>query len=320
MNHALTSPSSSLPPSRLQVKASIKLRFVGANKKHAVVNRSFSLTQKPSKREYKAFEAALRTVGPDNVQSCLSYKCADLNKLVPEMMGVSTAVLESVVFVHQEDSCWPLAEDKVLKQKFDDIFAATEYTKALDAIKNYKNEKSKEIRALAAELETLETKLTTSNRLRAELDNANVSLAQLDQGISLAVQTVTDAKASFAPLIAKLKERDELERQLGTASQQHAHAQEKAKDCAASIENNFGGELEESDEQLVELDAKMSSSFVELTTRLDSLKANCEEIVREIERAEQVRFAWQCGNRRACSAGARAVRARAFSGAQRRAL
>jgi hypothetical protein len=28
-------------------------------------------------------------------------------------MGVSTAVLESVIFVHQEESCWPLAEDKV---------------------------------------------------------------------------------------------------------------------------------------------------------------------------------------------------------------
>ena len=44
-------------------------------------------------------------------------RSADLNKLIPELMGVSTAVLESVVFVHQEDSCWPLAEDKVLKQK-----------------------------------------------------------------------------------------------------------------------------------------------------------------------------------------------------------
>ena len=161
-----------LPPSSsaLQVKAQIKLRFVGANKKHAVVNRSFSLTQKPSKREYKAFEAALRTVGADNVQTCVSFKCADLNKLVPEMMGVSTAVLESVVFVHQEDSCWPLAEDKVLKQKFDDIFAATEYTKALDALKGYKNEKAKEIRVLGAELETLETKLTTSVRWSRSLD------------------------------------------------------------------------------------------------------------------------------------------------------
>ena len=40
------------------------------------------------------------------------------------------AVLENVIFVHQEDSNWPLAEGLVLKKKFDDIFAATKYTKA----------------------------------------------------------------------------------------------------------------------------------------------------------------------------------------------
>ena len=135
----------------VQVKAQIKLRFCGANKKPAVVTRNFSLVQKPAKKEYKAFEAALRTVGANGETSVMSFKTADLNKLVPEMMGVSTAVLESVVFVHQEDSCWPLAEDKVLKQKFDDIFAATEYTKALDQLKTFKNDKAKvSARAAAA--------------------------------------------------------------------------------------------------------------------------------------------------------------------------
>lgn len=38
-------------------------------------------------------------------------------------------MLENVIFVHQEDSNWPLAEGQVLKKKFDDIFAATKYTK-----------------------------------------------------------------------------------------------------------------------------------------------------------------------------------------------
>ncbi len=38
-------------------------------------------------------------------------------------------MLENVIFVHQEDSNWPLAEGLVLKRKFDDIFSATKYTK-----------------------------------------------------------------------------------------------------------------------------------------------------------------------------------------------
>ena len=104
-------------PFHTQVKGQIKLRFTSANKRPAVCTRSFSLTQKPQKREYKAFECALKTVTDEGKQQSLSYKASDLNKVVPEMMGVSTAVLDSVIFVHQEDSCWPLSEDKVLKQK-----------------------------------------------------------------------------------------------------------------------------------------------------------------------------------------------------------
>lgn len=37
--------------------------------------------------------------------------------------------MENVIFVHQEESNWPLAEGQTLKRKFDDIFAATKYTK-----------------------------------------------------------------------------------------------------------------------------------------------------------------------------------------------
>ena len=45
-----------------QVKAQIKLKLTTMAKKPAVVTRSFSLTQKPQKREYKAFESSMRTI------------------------------------------------------------------------------------------------------------------------------------------------------------------------------------------------------------------------------------------------------------------
>lgn len=47
---------------------------------------------------------------------------------IPQLLGVSKAVLENVIFCHQEDSYWPLAEASTLKKKFDDIFEATRYT------------------------------------------------------------------------------------------------------------------------------------------------------------------------------------------------
>ena len=76
-------------------------------------------------------------------------------------LGVSKAILTHVIFCHQEDSTWsvllllhlahcvcvyyttcrPLSEGKALKLKFDEIFASTRYSKALDAIHKLQREK-----------------------------------------------------------------------------------------------------------------------------------------------------------------------------------
>lgn len=48
-----------------------------------------------------------------------------MDKEVPTLMGVSKAILENVIFVHQDDANWPLADAATLKKKFDDIFSAT---------------------------------------------------------------------------------------------------------------------------------------------------------------------------------------------------
>jgi DNA repair protein RAD50 len=61
---------------------------------------------------------------------CLSYRCADMDREIPALMGVSKAVLENVIFVHQDESNWPLQDPSTLKKKFDDIFSATRYLKA----------------------------------------------------------------------------------------------------------------------------------------------------------------------------------------------
>uniref|UniRef100_A0AAY4ASU9 Zinc-hook domain-containing protein n=1 Tax=Denticeps clupeoides TaxID=299321 RepID=A0AAY4ASU9_9TELE len=57
----------------------------------------------------------------------LSSKCAEIDREMITALGVSKAVLNHVIFCHQEESNWPLSEGKALKQKFDDIFSATRY-------------------------------------------------------------------------------------------------------------------------------------------------------------------------------------------------
>lgn len=80
-------------------------------------------------------------------------------------MGVSKAILDNVIFCHQEEANWPLAEPSVLKKKFDDIFAATKYTKALDELKNIRKEKATELKLDAQRLEFLKVDVEKSKKV-----------------------------------------------------------------------------------------------------------------------------------------------------------
>lgn len=55
----------------------------------------------------------------------LPTKSDDLDTGIPQLLGVSKAILENVIFCHQEDSAWPMSEPAVLKKKFDDVFDIT---------------------------------------------------------------------------------------------------------------------------------------------------------------------------------------------------
>lgn len=109
---------------------------------------------------------------------------------VPRLMGVSTAILDNVIFCHQEESNWPLSEPAALKKKFDDIFEASKcvwgdmqpmrrdtdplygcfrFTKALDHIKSLRKDR---VAALKVDAERL-------NFLKQDRDKADsVSLVQ----------------------------------------------------------------------------------------------------------------------------------------------
>jgi len=104
------------------------------------------------------------------------------------LMGVSKAILENVIFVHQDEANWPLQDPSTLKKKFDDIFSATRYlsfpvltlsplfffstqhiliiyasysmyryTKALEVIKKLHKEQAQEIKSYKLKLEHLQT-------------------------------------------------------------------------------------------------------------------------------------------------------------------
>lgn len=165
-----------------EVKAQVKLRFVSASGTRMLAVRNLSVTaKKTSGLTMKTLEGIL-ALADSNVEKgskrgVISTKCAELDTEIPQLLGVSKAVLENVIFCHQEDSYWPLAEPSTLKKKFDDIFEATRYTKALDSIKTLRKERVADLKAEKEHLEGLRREKGHADKLRKTVSDLNSTIA-----------------------------------------------------------------------------------------------------------------------------------------------
>jgi DNA repair protein RAD50 len=117
-----------------EVLAQVKLSFNSATGARMVLNRNLQLTVKKNTRSQKALDATLLMMR-NGERTTISSRVAELDRIMPEHLGVSKAILESVIFCHQDESLWPMSTPAILKKKFDEIFEALKYTKAVENIK-----------------------------------------------------------------------------------------------------------------------------------------------------------------------------------------
>ncbi|PMD38547.1 hypothetical protein L207DRAFT_463286 [Hyaloscypha variabilis F] len=118
-----------------EVLGQVKLQFRNAANSKLVVTRSMSVTVKKSKTTFKTLDCEL-LMDHHGERVTMSTKVAQMNKVIPMQMGVPPAIIENVIFCHQDESLWPMSEPSKLKVKFDEIFEAQKYSKAVDSIKS----------------------------------------------------------------------------------------------------------------------------------------------------------------------------------------
>lgn len=127
-----------------EVLAQVKLSFKGTSGAKMVATRSLQLTVKKTTRQQKTLEGQLLMI-KDGERTAISSRVAELDQIMPQYLGVSKAILDSVIFCHQDESLWPMSEPSVLKKKFDEIFEALKYTKAIDNIKQLRKKQNEEL-------------------------------------------------------------------------------------------------------------------------------------------------------------------------------
>jgi DNA repair protein RAD50 len=118
-----------------EILAQVKLQFTAGNGAQMVAARSLSLTVSKAKRTMKTLEGSL-LIKHHGERTVISSRVAEMDTILPQHLGVSTAVLDNVIFCHQDESLWPMSDPSTLKKKFDEIFEALKYTKAIKNIKD----------------------------------------------------------------------------------------------------------------------------------------------------------------------------------------
>uniref|UniRef100_A0A669EIK5 RAD50 double strand break repair protein n=1 Tax=Oreochromis niloticus TaxID=8128 RepID=A0A669EIK5_ORENI len=175
-----------------------------------------------------------------------SVKCGDLHQEITCALGVSKSVLNDVIFCHQEESNWPLSEDRVLKEKFDSIFNVTKYNKARAKMYELRLKQSRTVERCQAELSYLEKNKEKAQQLRDNVAQKQADL-RASRDLILHIENQIDPLETLLSNIKmKLENVTKLENEIKALDSLRKQMEEHNKELEETMEEVFQG----SDEQL----------------------------------------------------------------------
>lgn len=190
----------------------VKLEFLNASQNKLVVSRTISLTTKKTGVTQKTLDCTL-LMHNHGERHTMSTRVADMDRIVPAQMGVTAAVLDNVIFCHQDDSLWPMAEPQKLKEKFDRIFDAQKYTKAIENMikmrKLHKDELGKLViheannKAMKEKADKVQKRLLS---LEAEIDSIREEIEAYNLNIKLASEETKMKKIASNKALGTIEE------------------------------------------------------------------------------------------------------------------
>ncbi|XP_078267317.1 DNA repair protein RAD50 [Rhinoraja longicauda] len=227
------------------VRAQIRLQFRDVNGGMVAVQRSMLCTQKGKKTEFKTLEGVITRMKHGEKVS-LSSKCAEMDREMISALGVSKAVLNNVIFCHQEDSNWPLSEGKALKQKFDEIFSATRYIKALDSLRQVRQKQSQNVRGYQVELKYLKQNKEKAQEIMQQLTEKETQLAASKENVQLIEKQIFPTEERLSEIDKKLGKVMKLDMDIKALESRKKLMEEDNRDLEEKMEQVFQG----TDEQL----------------------------------------------------------------------
>ncbi|TRZ22130.1 hypothetical protein HGM15179_005034 [Zosterops borbonicus] len=261
------------------VRAQIRLQFRDVNGELLAVQRSMVCTQKGKTPEFKTLESVItRTKHGEKVS--LSSKCAEIDREMISALGVSKAVLNNVIFCHQEESNWPLSEGKALKQKFDEIFSATRYIKALEALRQVRLKQSLKVKECQTELKYLKQNKEKAQEIQDHLRNREAQLAASKENVISIENQLEPLKSSLAVVEQNLTKVMRLDNDVKALESRKRQMEKDNQDLQQKMEKVFQG----SDEQLRDRYQNHQRIMKEKEKRLLDCKRDLDRATKECQR------------------------------------
>ncbi|GCC21928.1 hypothetical protein chiPu_0000311 [Chiloscyllium punctatum] len=265
------------------VRAQIRLQFRDVNGGVVAVQRSMLCTQKGKKTEFKTLEGVITRMKHGEKVS-LSSKCAEMDREMISALGVSKAVLNNVIFCHQEDSNWPLSEGKALKQKFDEIFSATRYIKALETLRQVRLKQSQSVREYQAELKYLKQNKEKAHTIRGQLEDKETQLAASKENVHAIENQIAPLEEHLSQIDRNLGKVMKLDNDIKALESRRKQMEEDNHELEEKMEQLFQG----TDEQLRDKYLNHQRTVIEkerlLTDRqreLDRVNQRCQKLNRQ---------------------------------------
>lgn len=260
-----------------EVYAQIKLFFHSANSMKMISTRSMQLTVKKNTRTFKTLEGNLVVIKDGHRQN-VSTRCAELESMMPLYLGASRAIIDNVIFCHQEESLWPLSEPAALKKKFDEIFEAQKFTKALDNIKNLRKEYLAEIKLLEQKTDYLKADRDKARLLEADaeriskqIEEHNVQVEKMASDLNIItkeLEQLISTKQGFRDVLYEL---DYLRRDVESDASNIANLRQTIELLPSSESElreeieNFGSKMNERKEKVNEIQQSVQGKKDELS-------------------------------------------------------
>ncbi|XP_023694117.1 DNA repair protein RAD50 [Paramormyrops kingsleyae] len=260
------------------VRAQIRLQLRDVNGEPLAVQRSMQCTQKGKKTEFKTLEGVI-TRFKHGEKVSLSSKCAEIDREMITALGVSKAVLNNVIFCHQEESNWPLSEGKALKQKFDEIFSATRYIKVLETLRQLRLKQANCVKSCQLELKYLKQNKEKAQEIRDALTSKESQLAASKESVRRIESQIEPLENRLMDIDTNLGKVMKLDNDIKALESRKKQMEEDNRELEEKMEQVFQG----TDEQLQEMYQNHQKTVREKEKQLAERQREVERVGRECQ-------------------------------------